>query len=248
MDALSIELLLKILVAHFLSDFIFQPTKWAADKEEKGLRSWQLYIHVVITAITLFILLWDFELWNLVLIISLFHFIIDLLKSAINKTNIWVFIADQFLHLIVIVIVWLIFTKQCDKFIELSVSFINNSKFWWLLLAYTVLTIPASVLIGKMTNKWNYELNYSSQNKGLENAGKWIGIIERILIFTFIIANQLSVIGFLLAAKSVFRFGDLKDSTDQKKTEYIIIGTFTSFLLAILMGLVIQLIFNKSLF
>ncbi|MBE9466914.1 MAG: DUF3307 domain-containing protein [Bacteroidetes bacterium] len=242
MDALNVDLLLKILVAHFLSDFIFQPTKWATNKDEKGFKSWHIYIHVIITAATLLICLWDLKLWNLILIISLLHFIIDSAKSTIKTTNIWVFITDQILHIVVIIIVWMVYTDQFDKSLELFNSIINNSKFWCLLLSYILLTIPTSVLIGKMTNKWCNELNGTTQIKGLQNAGKWIGIIERILVFTFIIINQLNVIGFLLAAKSVFRFGDLKNSTDQKKTEYIIIGTFISFLLAILIGLVTKLV------
>jgi len=242
MDSLSVDLLLRILVAHFLSDFIFQPTKWATKKDDKGFKSWQLYVHTAITVATLFIILWDLKLWELILVISFSHLIIDSIKSAIKKSNVWVFITDQTLHLIIIVTAWLIYANQYDKFLELFHSIIDNSKFWWILLSYIFLTIPVSVLIGKMTNKWSNELNGSTQTKGLENAGKWIGIIERILIFTFIIVNQLSVIGFLLAAKSVFRFGDLKDSSDQKKTEYIIIGTFISFTVAILMGLVVQLI------
>jgi hypothetical protein len=240
MDAINVDLLLKILVAHFVSDFILQPTKWATNKDKNGFKSWHLYIHVIITAVTLFIFLWDLKLWSLVLIISLLHFVIDLLKSFLKQTNIWIFITDQLLHILVIIIVWLIYTDQSNKFFKLLYSFFNNPKFWWLLLAYTLLTIPTSVLIGKMTNKWSNELSESNETKGLENAGKWIGIIERVLIFTFIIVNQLSVIGFLLTAKSVFRFKDLKDSSDQKKTEYIIIGTFISFLLAILMGIIIQ--------
>jgi len=240
MDALNIDLLLKILVAHFFSDFVLQPTKWAAEKDKHGFKSWHLYVHVIITAATLFIFLWDFKLWGLVLVISLLHFVIDLVKSSIHRTNIWIFVTDQLIHLIIIIAVWLVYTNQSEKFFYLISSYINNPKFWWLFLAYILLTIPTSVLIGKMTNKWNNELAGSNKTKGLENAGKWIGIIERVLIFTFIIVNQLSVIGFLLAAKSVFRFGDLKDSSDQKKTEYIIIGTFISFLLAIIMGLIIQ--------
>ncbi|MCB9002453.1 MAG: DUF3307 domain-containing protein [Bacteroidales bacterium] len=240
MDALNVDLLLKILVAHFLSDFILQPTKWATEKNKHGFKSWHLYIHVLITAATLFIFLWNFKLWSLVLIISVLHFIIDLIKSFLQRTNILIFVTDQIFHLLIIITVWLVYTNQSDKFFDLLSSFINTSKFWWLLLAYILLTIPTSVLIGKMTKKWSKELFGSNKTKGLENAGKWIGIIERVLIFTFIIVNQLSVIGFLLAAKSVFRFGDLKDSTDQKKTEYIIIGTFISFFFAIIMGLIIQ--------
>ena len=43
MDALNIDLLLRILVAHFLSDFIFQPTKWAKDKDENYNISYFIY-------------------------------------------------------------------------------------------------------------------------------------------------------------------------------------------------------------
>ena len=240
MDALNVDLLLKFLVAHFFSDFIFQPTKWATQKDKHGFKSWHLYVHVIITAATLFLFLWDFKLWSLVLIISLLHLVIDLIKSSLQRTDIWIFVTDQLFHLLIIITVWLVYTNQSDKFFDLLSSFINNPKFWWLFLAYTLLTIPTSVFIGKMTNKWSNEIYGSNETKGLENAGKWIGIIERVLIFTLIIVNQLSVSGFLLAAKSVFRFGDLKDSTDQKKTEYIIIGTFLSFLLAIIMGLIIK--------
>jgi len=41
----------------------------------------------------------------------------------------------------------------------------------------------------------------------------------------------------LIAAKSVFRFGDLSRAKDRKLTEYILIGTFLSFGLAIAIGL-----------
>ncbi len=64
-------------------------------------------------------------------------------------------------------------------------------------------------------------------------------MIERVLILTFIILNQFEAIGFLIAAKSVFRFGEIKDSNQQKTAEYILIGTLLSFSLAILVGIVL---------
>ena len=73
-------------------------------------------------------------------------------------------------------------------------------------------------------------------SKGLPNAGKWIGYLERILILTFIFTNTIEGIGFLLAAKSVFRFGELNRAKDIKITEYVLIGTFASFTIAILIG------------
>ncbi|NLX81670.1 MAG: DUF3307 domain-containing protein, partial [Proteiniphilum sp.] len=54
---------------------------------------------------------------------------------------------------------------------------------------------------------------------------------------TFILVGRWEGIGFLLAAKSVFRFGDLKESKDRKLTEYILIGTLLSFGIAMGIGL-----------
>ncbi|MFW5760036.1 MAG: hypothetical protein ACOCXH_03530 [Cyclobacteriaceae bacterium] len=41
----------------------------------------------------------------------------------------------------------------------------------------------------------------------------------------------------MIAAKSVFRFGDLKEAGQRKRTEYILIGTLISFTLSILFGI-----------
>jgi hypothetical protein len=41
-----------------------------------------------------------------------------------------------------------------------------------------------------------------------------------------------------LAAKSIFRFGDLKESKDRKLTEYVLIGTLLSFGIAIAVGMI----------
>ena len=59
-------------------------------------------------------------------------------------------------------------------------------------------------------------------------------------MFCFIITNHFEAIGFLLAAKSIFRFGDLKEAKDRKLTEYVLIGTLLSFGIAILAGLVVE--------
>lgn len=72
--------------------------------------------------------------------------------------------------------------------------------------------------------------------QGLPNAGKWIGYLERVLILTFIYTENIEGIGFLLAAKSVFRFGELNRTQDIKVTEYVLIGTFLSFTIAIVIG------------
>lgn len=72
---------------------------------------------------------------------------------------------------------------------------------------------------------------------GFKEGGKVIGYLERLLIFVFIAAGQYAGIGFLVVAKSIFRFGEFKDSENRMEAEYIIIGTFLSFLYAIVVSL-----------
>ena len=64
-----------------------------------------------------------------------------------------------------------------------------------------------------------------------------ICILESLLVFVFIISNHWKAVGFLITAKSVFRFGDLKEPKYRMLTEYILIGTLISFGIAIAVGL-----------
>ena len=104
-----------------------------------------------------------------------------------------------------------------------------------MLLCAVILLIPGGgIFIGLFMEPLQKQISTSS--KGLEDGGKLIGYLERLLILTFVIVNQFAGIGFLVAAKSIFRFSEIKESNDRKEAEYIIIGTFTSFLYAIIIS------------
>jgi hypothetical protein len=103
------------------------------------------------------------------------------------------------------------------------------------------LTKPTSILIKNTISIWTPE-NKSKHDNSLSNAGNYIGILERLFVFTFIVTGHFEAIGFLLAAKSIFRFGDLKEAKDRKLTEYVLIGTLLSFGIALITGLLAQAI------
>jgi hypothetical protein len=69
--------------------------------------------------------------------------------------------------------------------------------------------------------------------------GRKIGILERYLILTLILINQWEAIGLILAAKSLARFKELED---RRFSEYYLIGTLLSVLLALATGLLIQVL------
>jgi hypothetical protein len=86
------------------------------------------------------------------------------------------------------------------------------------------------------------EQNTERSATSLSEAGKWIGIFERILVLTFVINNHFEGIGFLIAAKSILRFNDIKGDNMRKEAEYILIGTLMSFASSILIGIFVNLV------
>lgn len=70
------------------------------------------------------------------------------------------------------------------------------------------------------------------------NAGRIIGVLERLLIYYFVLNNQFAAIGLIIAAKSFARFKDLEK---REFAEYVLIGTLLSTLLAIFIAKLVQL-------
>lgn len=74
---------------------------------------------------------------------------------------------------------------------------------------------------------------------GMKRAGAVIGHLERALLLTFMLMKSYELIGFVVMAKSIARFEELKDRTF---AEYFLIGTLASTLFAVLVGVVILLL------
>jgi hypothetical protein len=71
--------------------------------------------------------------------------------------------------------------------------------------------------------------------------------LERFLIFLFVLAGHPEGAGFLVAAKSVFRFGELTNHQNRMEAEYITIGTLMSFSWGLAVALVTKLLIDKAL-
>lgn len=226
-------ILIKLILAHLIGDFFLQPQSWVKEKEIKKLKSPKLYFHVLIHIGLLFLILWDASQWPLILIIGGSHLIIDGLKLILQhkKNKRFFFFLDQILHLLVIILVYWLFIA---KGVVLENLF--REEHLLLLTCVLFLTIPVSIMMKTIFLKWNIA-KFTEGNESLKDAGKYIGILERVLVFVFVILDHWEAVGFLIAAKSVFRFGDLKESKERKLTEYILIGTLISFGIAILVGL-----------
>ena len=227
-------ILIKLIAAHLVGDFILQTDKLCADKfsNNRTVRYRALSVHALVHAALAYLFVAQWNNWAVPLIIGASHFLIDLVKTHFKRKDLVGFLCDQLAHYCVIVVLW--FTAFANHDFNPAAE-IFSANFWFVTTAYIAVLSPTSVLIKSFIEyeKW---LPTDASLKGLPNAGKWIGYLERILILTFIFTGNIEGVGFLLAAKSVFRFGELNRAKDIKTTEYVLIGTFTSFTIAIMLG------------
>ena len=109
---------------------------------------------------------------------------------------------------------------------------------------YLIATVMVGWIIGRITKAIVKNEKDKAFKKlieaGLPNAGRYIGWLERFLIVTFILVNNYNGIGFILAAKGILRFGEIKESTDRKFAEYVILGTLLSFSISFLIGIIMK--------
>ncbi|MGA9213572.1 DUF3307 domain-containing protein [Kaistella sp.] len=228
-----------LILAHLLGDFILQPNSWVADKEKKKGRSVYLYLHVFIHTLLTIVFLWNLNLWWIALIIGVTHYFIDWAKLNFqtSKTKRTWFFIDQIAHVLVI------FALSFFYFPYFKLEDFFNSQNLKLFTALVFLTVPASIFIKTVISIWTpITIEHSKlQTESLVNAGKYIGILERLLVFVFILVDHWEGVGFMIAAKSVFRFSDLAEAKQRKLTEYVLIGTLLSFGIAVLTGILIKI-------
>ena len=250
MNEITKQLLICLVTSHFVGDFIFQSDKDASNK----LRPLILLKHSFIVAILSYAFCGVWAQWRIPLVIFCTHPVIDWIKEKTvkreglsNKWSIYAFLIDQAAHIFIIIILAITITPVST----VAGTGVNAISLFWvdlfgkgflkllIILSGAILAVKAGgILIGMAVRPFFDEIKNTENgvdmetkisSRGLKNGGKVIGQLERSLIFLFILMGQLSGIGFLIAAKSVFRFGEVKDPRHRMEAEYIIIGTLMSF-------------------
>lgn len=240
---------LALLTAHILADFYFQPTHWVTSKRTQRWKSGAFYGHIAVVTICSYLLLGYWKQPWLALLVGVVHGIIDLIKLYYDKSRStqW-FVYDQLLHLLsLILIAWLVTGASVPKLIA-AWEEVRKIETAATLAGLLMCLSPVSFLVGMFTKPWRDELEILAPgvDDNLANAGRWIGMSERLLIYFFVLLNQYTAIGFLIAAKSLLRYNDKHPSEIPpnyitKKSEYVLIGTLASYTAAILIALLVRL-------
>ena len=225
--------LIRLLAAHLLTDFVLQPDSWVERRREKHLFAKEFWFHIILTAL---VAAWFtfFDTWWLPVVIFVTHGLLDWWKSY-RPDNILYFALDQLFHLLVIICIWVIKFPDAFSNIQLLKTYLAHPQFWTVTIAVIFLTSPVGIVIGMLTCSFRKKIpNHSEQS--LENAGKWIGVLERLIIFFLVLVGQYEAIGLLIAAKSIIR---LKEG-EQKMGEYVLVGTLLSVSVAMITGFIVS--------
>ncbi len=228
-----LDLALALLVAHALADFVFQPDWMVKTKTRRPV----LMLHSLIAAGLAYLLVGRWALWLLPALVFLSHAMIDFIKARAGRSTATVFVLDQAAHLAVVVALafWLGQGGELSLWAKLYGSVVWRA---WIFVVGVILCVRVGgIFIGFWVRPYLKEIEQANAEagvavkavRGLTNGGRVIGQWERLMIFMLVGMGQPIAIGFLVAAKSIFRFGELKDRDNRMEAEYITIGTLISF-------------------
>jgi hypothetical protein len=237
-----------LLFAHTLADFVFQTNWMAANKRNPLALGLHLAIVYALTAAALG------SLHLAILVLALAHLGIDvgkLILTAVWKASqgLAPFLIDQALHLasLLALALWLpdlwaqglwapgaivtgddggiLGTGLWSDEVALPVTILPSLMA--LAAGLVIATRAGGFAVGLLVGPFADKLPATLAAESLPGAGRVIGHLERGLIFAFVLVGQPEAVGLLIAAKSILRFGAVKD--DRALSEYIIIGTLASF-------------------
>lgn len=220
-----IPTLAALLLAHALADFILQTTWMATHKRHPAA----LGLHALTVLATAALATGTASAWLLLLTAG--HIAIDLAKSFWPKRGILPFLVDQTAHLATLILAAPLIPPGLYAAVPTAAPLM-------VLVAGLILAIRAGgFAVGLLMEPWTAEAP-----AGLPGGGRIIGQLERGLIFILILTGQSQGVGYLVAAKSVLRFGAV--ANESKLSEYVIIGTLASVLWAIVVATGISILLS----
>jgi hypothetical protein len=249
---------LALYVAHLLTDFVFQSDRMVAWKQRGNVLGYAEHggAHLLTALLLLSFALPEsaqtFRFYGVTVGLTLIHLGIDWGKLRLVGSNRMqdgaaAFLLDQILHGVTVCIAaWLIVKTPVGELISRLAWFQSQAERTLLLLAvYVGVIFGAGYLVRFVTKpllKGDLHIAGQTTNE-LQNAGMYIGWLERFLVLTALLLQSPATVGLILTAKSIVRFPELKSI---RFAEYFLIGTLLSLSVGILGAVILLKAFYGS--
>lgn len=244
---------LAIYVAHLLADFVFQ-THRLVEQKKRG-KFFAYFVHGLTHYLSAIILVSFFLAGSglslrthaVILALTLVHLLIDLAKIRLTQKTILndganAYVADQLLHFASVALAaWLLAPglPLTEVAAPLGQGRALPTKLLFIPVIYLGVIFGGGYLIRALTRPLAKSINLEQPEKGgepMQNAGLYIGWLERFLLLTALLLQSPGTAGLILAAKAIARYPEFKS---EHFAEYFLIGTLLSFSIAVLGGAVL---------
>jgi hypothetical protein len=255
-----------LLIVHALSDYVFQSDNMVKDKITRNIKA---YIKHFLVMFILSVISMLFINGNIiykviiVLMLSISHCLVDFIISVFIekklKSSLLLFIIDQTIHFLILLLFVFYFLSTYNQasvcisgFIRSltiligSIKYPLNNTLNILKVSFFLIVIlgGGNIVVKKILNDYSdLKPNDQKSNSRILSTGSIIGIIERLIIFLLVITNNITATTWILTAKSIIRFNEVKDNKNNY-AEYFLIGTLTSSAFAILLSLLLKYIIS----
>lgn len=243
------DVLYLFLIGHVLGDFYLQPSELAINKNESFKILLKHSLIYFLSMICVSIPIFSFTILKWVCIISVAHFIVDLLKYLFkkkvtidDKIEALLYCSDEIIHILLIICIAIaiyILSEpvryiSCIQYLLSRLQINVIAILSWILILLIIIQ-PFSITIKKVV--YRYKPSTNEEDGGLPNAGALIGMLERSIILLMLSSGQYAAIGFVLTAKSIARYNKIAE--EPKFSEYYLLGTLLSTTLVIVAYLLI---------
>ena len=229
-----------LFVGHCLADFVLQTRAMVLGKEREP--RWLLAHALVVLAVQALVLVPafpGFESLVAVTLVALLHLGLDHAKIRVQRRfgrRLTWFVLDQLLHLATLVGAAALLERAQ---VALEPRFAMPASWAWTIGLYAFNVHGGSAIVGGVLQRSRPPAEPVAGSPGV---GQTIGILERMVMLSFVLLGQWSALGFVLTAKSVARFKELEN---KEFAETYLVGTLTSFLVAGSSGLLLARILGS---
>jgi hypothetical protein len=233
----SLAIAVALIAGHVFADFMLQTRRVAEEKERNaGALLWHgalvLVAHLAVMAP---VLTWEAAV--LLAGVAVLHTATDAVRiKARGGGSIQGFFVDQAVHVAMLLGAWAL--------LERNPAWVGGAAaddwFVWYARCLAVASVyvfnakGGTIVVRKTLSRYPRASQKLEEDEGGEyEMGRVIGNLERFVVLTLLLFWQWGAIGFVVAAKSIARFPELRERDDKDFTEYYLIGTLTSVLVAI---------------
>lgn len=163
-------------------------------------------------------------------------------KFRINDGSWKLFLANQAVCISAIYVAAMFCTGNFHHLKKVIPALLESERLYLFSAVYIGVVFAGGVLVQKICDFFLKSIPQDMQKKkpGLPLAGRYIGWLERSLLFFFVVSELDEAIGFLLALKALARYPEISEDKKGHFGEYFLVGTLTSFGVALVGGVVVR--------